>query len=296
MTSPFPRRRFILESVRIMSSSTTSLHDLAQRISQQQAELAKLRQEYEARQAQLRELMRRKEELQTQLRQVEAEIQGIGHGSKLPKSKPSAGATTAKPAPTKPGTKPSGSVTLGQLVVQIVAKAGRPVTIKELAAEVVRRQYVTTSRNLPGLVGDRVKDLVKKGLLRRAPNRLGVLPAQAHENAKAPATKSASSAPGTKQKTPVGARAETPIPPAAAASALSLPVVVTKILAGSPEPISAGKLAEKVLASGYQTKSKNFTNVIWSGVGKMDNVENVPGKGYRLKKGKTAAPTSSGSK
>ena len=69
---------------------------------------------------------------------------------------------------------------------------------------------------------------------------------------------------------------------------------MTKILAESPEPLPAGKLAEKVLASGYQTKSKNFTNVIWSGVGKMDNVENVPGKGYRLKKVKTAAPASTG--
>jgi hypothetical protein len=34
--------------------------------------------------------------------------------------------------------------------------------------------------------------------------------------------------------------------------------------------------------------------VLWVGVGKMDNVENVPGKGYRLKKGKTAAPASTG--
>jgi hypothetical protein len=53
---------------------------------------------------------------------------------------------------------------------------------------------------------------------------------------------------------------------------------VTRILAGSPEPIPAGKLAEKVLASGYQTKSKDFLNAIWVGVGKMDKVENVPGK------------------
>ena len=52
------------------------------------------------------------------------------------------------------------------------------------------------------------------------------------------------------------------------------------------EPIPGRELAEKVLASGYQTKSKDFLKVIWVGVGKMDNVENVPGKGYRLKKGK----------
>ena len=132
--------------------------------------------------------------------------------------------------------------------------------------------------------------MVKKGPPRRAPNRLGVLPAQAPANSKAPAPKSESGAPGTKQKTPTVTKtaAKTSSRPPPAESELSLPVVVTKILAESPEPIPAGQLAEKVLASGYQTKSKNFTDVIWVGVGKMDNVENVPGKGYRLKKGKTA--------
>jgi hypothetical protein len=34
--------------------------------------------------------------------------------------------------------------------------------------------------------------------------------------------------------------------------------------------------------------------VISVSVCKMDNIENVPGKGYRLKKGKTVAPTSAG--
>ena len=43
-----------------------------------------------------------------------------------------------------------------------------------------------------------------------------------------------------------------------------------------------------------KTKSKDCLNVIWVGVGEMDNVENVPGKGYRLKKGKTAAAASKG--
>ena len=277
-----------------MTRSTISLHDLAQRIDQQQAELAKLRQEYEARQAQLQKLMRRKEELQTQLQQVEAEIQGIGHGSKPPESKPAAGGTAAKPAPTKPGTKPSGSVTLTQLLVQIVAQAGRPITIKELAAEVVRRKYPTTSQNLPALVGERVKYLVKKGLSAPRAESTGRVAGSGAATAKAPAAKSASGAPGTKPKTPVVAGAATTTPAAASASALTLPAVVTKILAGSPEPIPGRELAEKVLASGYQTKSKDFLNVIWVGVGKMDNVENVPGKGYRLKKGKTAAPASKG--
>ena len=151
-----------------MTRSTLSLHDLAQRIDRQQAELAKLCQEYEARQAQLQKLMRRKEELQTQLRQVETELNGVGRGSAV---SPDPAATTpampAKPAGDKPGKKPTGSVSLLQLLLRIVAKAGRPITIKELATEVVRRKHPTTGRSIPALVGERVKYLVKKGLLRR---------------------------------------------------------------------------------------------------------------------------------
>jgi hypothetical protein len=48
----------------------------------------------------------------------------------------------------------------------------------------------------------------------------------------------------------------------------------------------ARELGAKVLETGYQTKSKDFTNVIWVAVAKMNNVENVAGRGYRLKKAK----------
>jgi Tfp pilus assembly protein FimV len=153
-----------------MTRSTIPLQDLAQRISEQQDDLAKLHQEYETRQAQLQELTRRKEALQTQLQEVEGEIQGVGQGSALPPKPAAAPAMPTKPATIKPGAKPSGSVTLAQLLVQIVAEAGRPLPIKELADEIVGRKHPTTSRNIPALVGDLVKKLVKKGFLRRAPN------------------------------------------------------------------------------------------------------------------------------
>src|SRR5260370_180542 len=104
----------------------------------------------------------------------------------------------------------------------------------------------------------------------------------------------AAASPAMPPKPPCVAGADTSSPAAASANVLTLPVGVTKILAGSPEPIPGRELADKVLASGYQTKSKNFMNVIWVGVGKMANVENVLGKGYRLKKGKTAAAASTG--
>jgi hypothetical protein len=33
-----------------------------------------------------------------------------------------------------------------------------------------------------------------------------------------------------------------------------------------------------------QSSSEKFVEAVWSTLGKMDNVEHVPGKGYRLKK------------
>jgi hypothetical protein len=43
-------------------------------------------------------------------------------------------------------------------------------------------------------------------------------------------------------------------------------------------------LAKQAKAQGYRTKSKDFVGVLWVMLGQMDNVENVPGQGYRLKK------------
>jgi len=69
-------------------------------------------------------------------------------------------------------------------------------------------------------------------------------------------------------------------------NALPLTAVIAKILAESSEPIPGRELAARVLATGYQTQSKDFTNVIWVAVSKLDNVENIAGQGYRLKKRK----------
>jgi hypothetical protein len=64
---------------------------------------------------------------------------------------------------------------------------------------------------------------------------------------------------------------------------LPLTAVITKILSESAEPIPARELGARVLATGYQTRIKDFTNVIWVAVSKLDNVENIAGRGYRLK-------------
>src|SRR5580704_15954174 len=113
-----------------MTSRAITLQDLAQRISQHQGELEKLRREYEARQTHLRDLTSRKEKLQAQLQQVEAEIRGVGQGSAPPSPVAKTPTKAAKSAPAAPVKKPTGTVSLPQLLLRIVAKAGAPITVK----------------------------------------------------------------------------------------------------------------------------------------------------------------------
>jgi hypothetical protein len=61
-------------------------------------------------------------------------------------------------------------------------------------------------------------------------------------------------------------------------------LILTDLLAKSPRPLAARELARQAKALGYRTKSGDFTNVVWVMLGKMDQVENVSGQGYRLKK------------
>ncbi len=266
-----------------MSQSVIPLDDLAQRINQREAELRQLRREYEARQGQLGKLNQRRQQLQTQLRQVEAEIAALGQGKPSP-TKPG---TATKPAPAKtaPATPPNGMVaplSLPKLLVQIVKEAKRSMTIKELASEVVRRKYPSTSKSLSKTVETRVSELVKKGLLRRAPNQAGVLPGQKPPPSKAQKTVAAGvSKPATAASAP-------PVASAGANGGLTLAAAVTKVLAASAKPLTARELAERVLALGYRSTSKDFINVIWAGMAKMANVQHVKGQGYRLKKRNTS--------
>jgi len=251
-----------------MTNMAIPLHDLGQRISQQQAELEKLRKEYEARQTKMGELARRKEQLLAQLRHVEEELRVVDAGG-TPTKRPAPAAIVASKKPTpaatpaakpakKPATKPTKKVPLVRLLVEIVNTAGRAMKLKDLTQELEKRKYATTSTHLARMVKNRITALVKKKLLRRAENKKGVLPA------KRPAT-----APGD----------------------LTLVDAVTQVLAKSAHPLSAKELADKVLESGYHTKSKDFRRTVMAAAWEMPNVEHLKGKGskgYRLKKGKAA--------
>ena len=165
---------------------------------------------------------------------------------------------------------PAKRVTLAQFLINCVKQTNKPLTSKELADEVVRRKYPTTSQNIAGMVDTRVQELVKKGLLRRAADRSGVVLGKTPANASSPSTDQESSPPKAKSMEP--------------GSKLSLNEVLTQVLTKSSRPLTTSELAEQVLATGYETKSKDFKNVIWVGIGKMKNIKRIPGKGYQLKK------------
>jgi len=159
------------------------------------------------------------------------------------------------------------------------------VTVKQLAEEVVRRKFPTTSSNVRKLVGIKVGLLVNKGLLRRSPDQAGVLLARPTGGMKTAPGKAASASRGSGKNGAVVSRAATPVQTDGQQHQLPLRVLLTNLLAKSRRPLSARELAEQLLANGYRTKSKNFIDVMWVALGQMKNkVTNVPGKGYILKK------------
>jgi hypothetical protein len=253
-------------------------------IARQQAELQTLQREYEARQTNLADLNRRKEELKAQLRQIEADIQATAQGgspspapapkkaAKVKRTKrrrrAKARAMSATPVPQAGAPRPH---TLPALLLEIVQKASGPVTVKQLADDVVRRKFPTTSSNISAMVETRAHELVRKGLLQRATGgQPGFVPVRSAP--KAAAKNGAVAAKPSPSKTD-GQRQQPP-----------LRVVLTNLLAKNKRPMTARELAEQALAGGYQTKSKNFIDVMWVALGQMNNIRNVAGKGYVLKR------------
>jgi len=254
-----------------MPPTAMPLSDLARRLARKESEVQKLRRLYETR---LANLQSRRQQLAEKLRALEAEIQSVTQAS----PEPAAGPTpTAEPAPSKPGPKRG---TLPALLVKLIQRAGQPLTIAQLVEEVRRRKFPTKSKNIPGLIQARVHDLVKGGVLAHAHGQPGyVVTAANGQHMGSQAKARTKGRPGRKAKVAnasAGAAGRGGQPP--------LREVLTKILEQCQEPIGGGELAQKVLTTGYKSKSKSFKDVVWVNLGNMKNVEHVPGKGYRLKK------------
>lgn len=258
-----------------------SLDQVAQRISQQEAELQVLRRDYQARTRRLDKLNRRRRQLQAQLDKIEDQIQGLNGARATAKApQPILPAQPRKRAKSRAASKKKvGS--LAQLLVTVLREAGRPLSTKELTDEVRRRGFPTSASDLSKLVGTRVWGLVKKGYLRRTKDhkieaangkKSSYRPQPSSSAAKAKSTQNIA----TQQTTTVTSKARQGQP--------SLAAVLTRILQKADKPLPGSELARRVLATGYQSQSKDFTNLIWVTLGRMDNVVNTKGQGYRLKK------------
>jgi hypothetical protein len=273
------------------------LDDLTQRISQQEAQLQALRRELETRQQHLAQLTQRKEQLLAQLQQIDAEIAGIAGGASAVKSSQTkVGATqTARPAridrqPTGNGavaqqakSKPRSRTartdiprrrngraeqpTLNQLIVTLVAEAGRPVTVKEMCQKLKRRGYQSQSRNFPKMLAVRARELKKKGILRAAVGQPGFVPSTSKSR------KGASPAHRRSKSHPQKSVTQPP-----------LREVLMEILKKSTNPLTGSQLAAEARKAGYHSQSKSFVDVVWDALNKLPHVEHIPNQGYRLKK------------
>jgi Fe2+ or Zn2+ uptake regulation protein len=276
---------------------TVPMDSLVQRIADQQSELESLRKEFEARQARLERLKTKREDLEARLRGLDAEIEAVNQGKTRPrgpvkpiaaKPAPAPGAVASAPNPVKPtAAKPAPASGAGasapkkmiDWIMEIVSEAPGPLTPKEIANELQRRGFPTTSNIFPRIVQARLYELVTKGILQRATGQPGVVLGKSKPSSNAQPGRAGSGQKETKKTVPARKSSGGKDKP----KKTPLRSIVAQILGKSQRPMAARELAQRVQAHGYETKSKDLTNVMWVMLGKMDNVENVPGEGYRLK-------------
>ncbi len=283
--------------------NTTPLNDLARHISNQEAELQRLRREFEERQRKLASLTQRKETLQAQLRQIEAESAALVTG--VPKKSTVGRLTPAKAtksqstrnAKTSSAKSPSSSrgligkagLTLPNLIVKIVQEARGALDVSQIAKEALRRGFTSTSGNFQKMVAIRVHELRRKGVLRPADSQAGFVLGKSTGKQAVSARSSALPKKSSGNGTPAGWKNSKPSQGNHKGEQPSLRSVLTTLLERTKGPLLVRDLAKRALATGYSSASKDFENVVQVTVGRMDDLVNVPGKGYRLKKGKTSS-------
>jgi hypothetical protein len=272
---------------------TLSLEAIQQRITQRDAELQRLRRELEARQSRLQSLTQRKQELQAKLQKIEAEMAAVAAGAKRPHA-PSRKPTPKKPAlPSSAAGKPS-QPSLPSLLVSVIRSAGHPLTAKHLVQEVKRRGFKSSSAHFVKMVEARLWDLRKQGVIQRAHDQPGYTlvpsanrPVPKPRPAKSLVKKVSAKAPAKAAKGTTAAPATAKQAAGAKGPQKPLREVLTQVLKKMGTPLTGSELAEEVLKAGYQTTSKRFADNVWNMLRHMDNVENVKGQGYRLKRAKS---------
>jgi hypothetical protein len=249
-----------------MPTGVLPLSELAKRLSRKESEVDRLRHQYETR---LEKLKARRQKLESELREIEAQIPAASPNGSVPPAQ----------LQEEPIASASGRMILKDFLLTLIKQAGKPLTIRELAEEVRRRKYPTKSKNIPDLVQVRVYDMAKKGVLAHATGQPGFVVGSANGQPGNVRKKARiKRGPGRKAKVTKASV------PAGRASQPPLREVLTKILEKRKEPLGGPELAQKALATGYQSQSKNFGGVVSVSLAQMNNVEHIHGQGYRLKK------------
>src|SRR5262249_51039320 len=150
---------------------------------------------------------------------------------------------------------------------------GRPLTVKELAQEAKRRGFKSSSHDFPRMLAVRAREMKLDGVLKRAVGQPGFVLAQPSQGTtKGLGQASRSDQLATKKSVTTGgtgARGKAAKP----GKRVSLREVLTQILKKSTKPMTGSELAAQALASGYQTSSKSFVDVVWVAMTNMKNVE-----------------------
>jgi hypothetical protein len=239
---------------------------LVRRIAKREAELANLRRRLEAR---LSRLNRRREQLRSDLRSVETEIELVGGGVEVDTAVFAMPDQTAPTRKRRLKRKSRKTPSLASELVALVRGAnGKPLTLKFITEELIRRDFPSSSKNFQKMVENRAYDLARKRVLRSLPNRGGFVLGKS-------AGKLRMSSPAAKPATRRGRRrGEGP----------TLRELVLSTLKRETRPLVVRDLAGKVLDAGFKTQSRDFNNVLRVFLSKMKGeVEQAPEGGYRLK-------------
>jgi hypothetical protein len=149
------------------------LEELQRRIAEQEAELARLRSLL----IRLADLVRRKDDLLDQIQELDAEIHGLGGGQADPgRAQTNRGNRKSKPKRSRPTPTGNKLPSAAEMIVRILHEAGGgPMPVRDLAREARRRGLRSRSSNFRRVIETRTTEMVKNGILSRAPNRAGLV-------------------------------------------------------------------------------------------------------------------------
>jgi hypothetical protein len=213
----------------------------------------------------LQELAARNAELEQELKCINDQITKLtGEVASLPAAKTGA-VPKSKPIAKSRRHAAGGRPRLAVLIVACLKKAkGRPLTVRQLTDETLKRGFTTACCSPYKVVESRIQDLSKKGLLYHAKGQPGWLLGKANH------------ADGTPRHVPHSKKSDSAGKP-------PLRQHILDALQRSKRPMSLKELCQCVLGAGYRTASSDFANVLGVALKKMSNVRRIPGQGYVLK-------------